>query len=216
MRLRLAAAVAVAVPVAGALAAPAGASAATLAVQGACFVTGAPVTVIGGGFTPNARVSIGGGAAGSTVADPAGNISARVSAPSVTTVAPKTIGITATDGANPSNAASVQFPVVARVMNTNAPLNGRPRQKTTWSFSGFPPGTAIYGHYRFHGRTMKNYRFGKPTGPCGTLVVRARRMPMPSSRIQSGTWTLQLDQRRHYRRSGARRVIRFRIVRTLL
>lgn len=212
MKVRLAAAVAVT----GALAAPATASAATLAVQGACFVTGAPVTVTGAGFTPGAPVSIRGGAFGSTVADPAGNISAQVSAPFVNTVAPKTIGITATDSANPANAAGARFPVIARALNTNAPLNGRPRQKTTWRFSGFPPGTAIYGHYRFRGRTIKNYRFGKPTGPCGTLVVRARRMPMPSSRIQRGTWTLQLDQRRHYRRSGARRVIRFRIVRTLL
>jgi len=203
--------------VAAALAAPAGAHAATLAVQGACFVSGAPVTVAGAGFTPGAPVSIGGGAFASTVADAAGNISAQVSAPPVTTaVAPQTIGITATDGANPANAAGAQFPVVARVFNTNAPINGRPRQKTTWRFSGFPPGTAIYGHYRFHGRTMKNYRFGKPTGPCGTLVVRARRMPLPASRIRRGTWTLQLDQRRHYRRSGARRVIQFRIIRTLL
>jgi hypothetical protein len=41
-------------------------------------------------------------------------------------------------------------------------------------------------------------------------------MPIPASRIRRGTWTLQLDQRRHYRRSGARRVVQFRIVRTLL
>jgi hypothetical protein len=161
-------------------------------------------------------VSIGGGAFGSTVADPSGNIAATVSAPVVSTVAPRTISISATDGANPANVAGATFPVIRRIFNTNAPLNGRPRQKTTWRFSGFPPGTAIYGHYRFHGRTMKNYRFGKPTGPCGTLSVRARRMPMPSSRIRRGTWTLQLDQRRHYRRSGARRVIRFTIIRTLL
>jgi hypothetical protein len=199
-----------------AFAAPAAAHAATVGVQGACFVTGGPIGVTGGSFTPNAGVSIGGGAFGSTVADAAGNISAQIAAPFVNTVAPRTITITATDTANPANAASVQFPVIARVFNTNAPLNGRPRQKTTWHFSGFPAGTAIYGHYRFHGRTMKNYRFGKPTGACGTLVVRARRMPMPSSRIRRGTWTLQLDQRRHYRRSGPRRVVRFRIIRTLL
>jgi hypothetical protein len=153
---------------------------------------------------------------GSTVADAAGNFTTQVTAPFVGTVAPKPIGITATDATNPALAAAVAFPVVARVFNTNAPLNGRPRQKTTWRFSGFPPGTAIYGHYRFHGRTVKNYRFGKPTGPCGTLVVRARRMPIPAGRIGRGTWTLQLDQRQHYRRSGARRVIQFRIIRTLL
>jgi hypothetical protein len=212
MKVRFAAAVAVA----GALAAPAAADASGIAVQGACFVTGAPVSITGFGFTAGAPVSIGGGAFGSTVADPSGNIAATVSAPVVSTVAPRTISISATDGANPANVAGATFPVIRRIFNTNAPLNGRPRQKTTWRFSGFPPGTAIYGHYRFHGRTMKNYRFGKPTGACGTLSVRARRMPMPSSRIRRGTWTLQLDQRRHYRHSGARRVIRFRIIRTLL
>jgi hypothetical protein len=212
MKLRIAAAAGVA----AALVAPAGAQASVIAVQGGCFVSGAPVPVTGSGFTPGAPVSIGGGAFGSTVADAAGNFAATVSAPPVSTVAPRTIAITATDGAAPANASGIRFAVIARAFNTNAPLNGRPRQKTTWRFSGFPAGTAIYGHYRFHGRTMKNYRFGKPTGACGTLTVRARRMPLPSSRIRRGTWTLQLDQRRHYRRSGARRVVRFRIVRTLL
>jgi|SRR4051794_18525543 hypothetical protein len=212
MKVRYAAAVAVA----GALAAPAAANAAAVAVQGACFVSGAAVPVVGNGYTPGAPIAIGGGAFGSTVADAAGNFAGTVSAPPVNTVAPQAVSITATDGANPAVAAVTQFPVVARLFNTNAPLNGRPRQKTTWRFSGFVPGTAIYGHYRFHGRTIKNYRFGRATGACGALAVRARRMPIPSRRIGRGTWTLQLDQRQHYRRSGARRVIRFRIVRTLL
>ncbi len=212
MKLRIAAAAGVA----AALVAPAGAHASVIAVQGACFVSGGPVPVTGSSFTPGGSVSIGGGAFGSTVADAAGNFAATVTAPPVNTVAPRTIAITATDNSAPANTSGSQFRVIARVFNTNAPLNGRPRQKTTWHFSGFPAGTAIYGHYRFHGRTMKNYRFGKPTGACGTLAVRARRMPMPSSRIRRGTWTLQLDQRRHYRRSGTRRVIQFRIIRTLL
>ena len=213
MKMRLAAAAGV---TAAALVAPAGAHAATVAVQGACFATNAPVTVVGSGFTPGGPVTIGGGVFGSTVADAAGNFSAQVTAPFVGTVAPAAIPITATDATNPALAAASQFPAVARLFNTNAPLNGRPRQKTTWRFSGFAPGTAVYGHYRFHGRTIKNYRFGKPTGPCGTLVVRARRMPIPARRIRRGTWTFQLDQRQHYRRSGARRVIQFRIIRTLL
>jgi hypothetical protein len=213
MKARLAAMAGVAV---AALAAPAAANASGIAVGGACFVTGQAVPITGFGFTAGAPVSIGGDAFGSTVADASGNIAASVSAPFVSTVAPKTISITATDGANAANVSGARFPVIARVFNTNAPLNGRPRQKTTWHFSGFPAGTAIYGHYRFGGRTIKNYRFGKPTGPCGTLSVRARRMPIPASRIRRGTWTLQLDQRQHYRRSGARRVVQFRIVRTLL
>src|SRR4051794_21427230 len=212
MKLRFAAAVAVA----GTLAAAAAAHASGIAVHGACFVTRAPVSITGSGFTAGAPVSIGGGAFGSTGADASGHIAPTVSAPPVSTVPPRPISISAPDGATPANVAGAPFPVIRRIFNTNAPLNGRPRQKTTWRFAGFPPGTAIYGHYRFHGRTMKNYRFGKPTGPCGTLSVRARRVPVASSRLRSGTWTLQLDQRRHYRRSGARRVVRFRIFRTLL
>jgi hypothetical protein len=213
MKIRLAAVAGVAT---AALAVPAAADASGLAVGAPCFVTGQAVPITGFGFTAGATVSIGGDAAASTVADASGNIAASVSAPFVSTVAPKTVSISATDSANPANVSGVRFPVVARLFNTNAPLNGRPRQKTTWRFSGFSPGTAIYGHYRFGGRTVKNYRFGKPTGPCGTLSVRARRMPIAASRIRRGTWTLQLDQRRHYQRSGARRVIRFRIIRTLL
>jgi hypothetical protein len=212
MKVRCAAVVA-----AAALAAPAAADASGIAVQGACFVSGAPVSVTGFGFTAGAAVSIGGGAFGSTVADASGNIAATVSAPPVTTIAPRTIAISATDGANPANVAGASFPVIRDVLVSNAPISGRPRQKTTWRFVGFPvPGAAIYGHYRFRGRTMKNYRFGRATGLCGTLTVRARRVPVPASRLRSGTWTLQLDQRRDFRRTGARRVIRFRIFRAQL
>src|ERR1700754_2539653 len=193
------------------LAAPAAAHASGVAVQGACFVTGAQIPLTGFGFTPGSPVSISGDVFGSTVADPSGNISAAVAAPVVSTIAPKRVAITVTDTANPANRTGAFVNVIRDVLLSNAPISGRPRAKTTWRFAGFPAGTAIYGHYRFHGRTMKNYRFGKPTGPCGTLTVRARRVPVAPSRLRSGTWTLQLDQRQHYRRSGARRVIRFRI-----
>ncbi len=196
-----------------ALAAPAAAQAATITVSGTCFVSSRQIAITGAGFTAGAQVTISGGVFGSALADAAGNISTTVSAPAVTTIAPRQVAITASDGTN-SGGATVA--VIRDVLVTNAPLSGRPRQKTTWHFSGFPSGTAIYGHYRWHGRTIKNYRFGKPTGPCGTLTVRARRIPVASSSLHAGTWTLQLDQRQHYRRSGARRVIRFRLFRTLL
>src|SRR5690348_6657106 len=77
-----------------ALAVPAAAHAATIAVGGACFVSSNPIAFTGAGFTPGASVSITGGVFGTTVADPAGNISASVSAPFVSTVAPKRVAIT--------------------------------------------------------------------------------------------------------------------------
>src|SRR4051794_41575410 len=101
MKLRFAAAVAVA----GTLAAAAAAHASAIAVHGACFVTGAPVSITGSGFTAGAPVSIGGGAVGSTVADASGNNAATVAAPLVRTVAPRTISISATDRAEPADAA---------------------------------------------------------------------------------------------------------------
>jgi len=199
-----------------ALAAPAGAQGATIAVPPTCFLSSQPIAVTGAGFTPGGPVTISGDVFGSTVADAAGNISVAVAAPVVSTIAPRRVAVTVTDATNPANTTGAFVSVIRGALVTNAPLSGRPRQKTTWRFAGFPPGTAIYGHYRFGGRTIKNYRFGKPTGPCGTLTVRARRVPIASGRLHSGTWTLQLDQRRHYRRSGARRVIRFRLFRTIL
>ena len=202
--------------VAAALAVPAGADAAIIAVPGACFFTGQPVPLSGGAFTPGATVSIGGGVAGSAQADPAGGFAAPLQAPPVSAIAPRTITVTATDGANPANTATTTFRVVRAPLTTNAPVSGRPGQRTTWRFAGFPPGQPIYGHYRIGGRTLANFRFGRAQGPCGTLTVRARRVPVSTSRLRTGVWRLQLDNRRTYRATTTpRRVGRFRIFRAL-
>jgi hypothetical protein len=208
MKVTLAAALAAS----AALAAPAAAGAATIATPGACYATGTAVPVAGSGFTAASFVTLGGEAFGSGRADAAGNLAAQVSAPFVSTIAPKVVTVTASDSAG--NAGTTRFRVIRDLMVSNAPLSGRPRQRTTWRFAGFLPGRPIYGHFRFRGKTWRNYRFGRAAGPCGTLVVRARRAPVRT--LRSGTWTLQLDQRRTYKRSGPRRVIRFRIFRTLL
>jgi hypothetical protein len=161
-----------------ALAAPAVADAATVSVPGTCFISSQPITVRGSGFTPGGPVTISGDVFGSTVADGAGNIAAQVSAPVVSTIAPKRVAVTVTDATNPASRTGAFVPVIRGL--------------------------------------FKEYRFGKAAGPCGTLTVRARRVPIAAGRLHSGTWTLQLDQRRHYQRSGARRVIRFRLFRTVL
>ena len=73
-----------------------------------------------------------------------------------------------------------------------------PQAKRTWKFSGLfqNPGKPIYGHFRFGGKTRANYRFGKPTGPCGLLSKRAPGIP---ARSRAGTWTIQIDQNRAYK-----------------
>jgi hypothetical protein len=198
------------------VAAPASADAASVALSNPCPVSGAKLRLTGSGFTPRATVRFGDDVSGGTVADAAGNIAATFTAPHVATLSPGAFRVTAREPAHPSVAAARRFRVIRDLLLTNAPLRGAPRGKTTWVFVGFPGTTAIYGHYRHGGRTVKNYRFGRPAGPCGMLTVRARRVPVPASRLHPGAWTVQLDQRRHFRASGPKRVIPFRVFRRAL
>jgi hypothetical protein len=210
MKARIAAALAAAAALGATAPAAHGAS---IAAQGSCFVSSRPVPIAGAGFTPGAFASLSGDAFGGAQADAAGNLVTAVTAPPATTIAPRTVTVTASDGANAANTAATRFPVVRDLFITNAPVSGRPRQRTTWRFAGFQPGRPIYGHFRFDGVTRRNFRFGRATGPCGTLVRRAPRVPVGT--LRSGAWILQVDQRRTYRRTAPRRVLRFRLFRTL-
>ena len=61
-----------------------------------------------------------------------------------------------------------------------------------------------------------NFRFGRAQGPCGTLTVRAPRVPVAATRLRTGVYRLQLDNRRTYARTTSpRRVVRFRVFRAL-
>ena len=55
-------------------------------------------------------------------------------------------------------------------------------------------------------------RFGTATGPCGTAVVRARRVPV--RKLRAGIWTLVLDQSAHYNKANPHRSVRFQIFKT--
>jgi hypothetical protein len=202
----------IAVATAGAVAAPASAEAASIAVQAPCIVSDQPVTVVGSGFTPNTLITLDGDASGSATSDANGAFSAPIPAPAVTTIAPKTVTVNASDPANPANTATVSFQVVKGAYVSNVPINGRPAEKTTWRFAGFQSGAPVYGHFRLNGTTRRNYRFGTAKGPCGTLVVQAPRVPV--RKVLAGKWTLQLDQRPTYASASPHRTFRFQIYRT--
>jgi hypothetical protein len=201
----------VALASAGAVAAPATAQAASIAVQAPCVVSDQPVTVTGSGFTPNTVITLSGDASGSATSDAGGAFSTPLTAPAVTTIAPKTFTVNASDPANTANAATVSFQAVRGAYVSNVPINGRPAEKTTWRFAGFQSGGPVYGHFRLNGRTLRNYRFGIAKGACGTLVVRAARVPV--RKLLAGTWTLQLDQSPRYASASPHRTFRFRIYR---
>ena len=101
---------------------------------------------------------------------------------------------------------------------TNAPIAGDSTELTTWRFAGFPPDEVLYGHFRHRGVTRRTYRFGKVNalGPCGTLDVRAPRLPVPVARLRSGLWRLQLDTRSRYRDSTRpRTIVKFQVFRRM-
>jgi hypothetical protein len=196
-----------------AIVAPGTALAAGLTVTGTCFSAGEPVAISGSAFTPNAPVAIGGAVAAAAQADALGTFSAEIQAPPVPGVMPRIATITAVDQANPANTATLRLRVVRRAFGSNFPVAGRPEQRTTWRFAGFAPGRAIYGHFRLGGQPTATHRFGVARGGCGTLVVRARRVPVDD--VLPGRWTLKLDQRAADRPEAPGSTARFRIVRRL-
>jgi hypothetical protein len=193
-----------------ALSAPATAGAADLAVQGTCFASRQRVVLVGSAFTPGAGVAISGAVSGSARADSSGAFTTEITAPNVATLGPTVVTVRAADGVNPANTATVRLRVVRAAFGSNFPIAGRPRATTTWHFAGFAAGEPIYGHFLRDGRSRGDFRFGVATGPCGTLTVRAARIPGVRD-LRTGDWTLKLDQRRRYRERTPGSEVEFRI-----
>jgi hypothetical protein len=171
--------------VSGALAA--GASAATLSVNKACYVlatkTPPKMVITGTGFTAGATVVItsdDGSVDTQTPVDLAGNILAATSAPIPFFNAPgqKTVTLTANDGAVQATAPATVAPLgVFHGATRKRPGLRALSEKTNWSFSGFTPGRFIYGHYTIRGRQVARTKFGRAKGPCGLLKTRAKLFP---------------------------------------
>jgi hypothetical protein len=171
------------------------ADAATLAVPAACLPQNElDIPVSGTGFSPNSEVAVTGAPVPFTgITDATGGFQTTFLTPANDSFVPRPATLTATDTVNPAVTATASFQVVR--FGSNLPLTGRPTATTTWRFAGFTAGKSIYGHFRFGGKTVRNYRFGKASGVCGTLKATARRLP---ARSRPGTWKLQIDQRMTY------------------
>jgi hypothetical protein len=206
-------AVLVLVTAGAALAATGTARAAALDLGAACTYSGAALELSGSGFSPNGVVTLTGAASGTAPTDATGSFSRPFRAPASQSLTGRTATIHASDG-NPANTTEVKVKVVKDLLATNAPLNGKPGGVVTWRFAGFDPGKPIYGHFRLRDHTQRNFRFGLASGSCGTLTVRAQRVPTAS---KPGSWMLQLDQQKAYAKgTEPRRTIPFTIQRRLL
>jgi hypothetical protein len=196
--------------VAATLAAPAGAQAADMLPGGGCFASGQPIVLSGTSFTPGTPVAITGGASGGAQADALGAFTAQVPAPAIRELGPRAVTVTAVDQVNPANTATIRVRVVREAFGSNVPLAGRPTEPTTWRFAGFAPDKPIYAHFVLGGRSHGDHRFGMATGACGTLTVRAPRIPGVRA-LRPGRWTLKLDQRMTYRESAPGSAVTFRV-----
>ncbi len=196
-----------------ALALPAGASAAQIQAAVGCAKANAEVTLAGSGFTPDTTVDISGNdGADFVTTDAAGNFRDKILMPPHTGIGALKLTLVAKDSRNPAITAQTELSVVEDFFITNFPVAGRPRQTVQWRFAGFVPGKPIYGHYRYRKRTIRNYRFGVASGPCGVLSRRAPRLPV---RSRTGRWFVQFDQAGAFNRfTKPRRTYGFSIFKT--
>lgn len=170
-----------------AFAAPA--SAATIALDKACYVNtasgAAAMTVTGAGFNPGDNVDVSGGTTfAQTTVDASGNFAVPATAPELSTIGPgtKSTVLTATDD---DFATGQTITASATALSANLAVSTKPgsirakdipKKKITFSFSGFTPGKGIYGYY-LRKTVVAKTRFGRAAGPCGVLTKKALLYP---------------------------------------
>jgi hypothetical protein len=166
------------------------ASAATISVDKACYVNTAAgpaqMTISGVGFNPGDTVEVNGGTTdASAVVGPTGAFASNpTAAPELSTEGPGTLSttLTATDQDDTTGqtitaqttALSANLAVATKP--TSIPAREIKQRKLTFSFSGFTPGKDIYGFY-MRKTVVAKQRFGRATGPCGTLSQKALLFP---------------------------------------
>jgi hypothetical protein len=201
---------ALAILAAAGLATAANAGAATIGVNGECFLDSDTITVSGSGFTPGASVSytFDGITQASGLADLSGNVAQQIAAPVLPIDSVEhTYNLVATDQSNLQNVGNTQV-TVTKLTASLSPQKARPQRKIKFNVRGMPPGVTVYLHYVFHGRSRATVTLGKPSAPCGTLTKRQRFFPFDHPSV--GIWTFQFDNSRRYS-SGNRPAIRGKI-----
>jgi hypothetical protein len=190
------------IAVAAALLAPQAAQAATIEPLKPCYrsvdaTSRENVRVQAGGFTPGAKadVSIDGAVLADDVTVLAdGTVSGEVTAPyQESGERPFTLTVTETD--RPSNTVSAASRVTALAMRLK-PRKAKPSKKVRFIGRGFTDGTMVYGHYVRAGSLRKTVELGPPQGPCGTIDVKRRQIPI--RRPKTGRWRLQVDNQPVY------------------
>jgi len=194
--------------------APASASAADVTVDQPCYAENRPIGVAGSGYTPSSIATLTlDGTTSSADTDATGAFSTSLTAPTTTLGHPGAQQYTLSTRDVDSGAEASTTIMVAKLGVDAVPATAKPHSRITWFFGGFPSQKAIYGHWRFGGKTRANHRMGQPQGPCGVLKAKARQIE--ASKIRFGTWTVQFDHNRGYDKYAKPRVtVKINVFRT--
>lgn len=190
-------------------AAPAAASAATLTTDTRCYQEGQEVVLNGSGYAPLSQVNVSrdGRPLGTAQADGNGAFQRKFPTDELPGSRRESVfSLTATDALN---TASTRYRVT-KVFADFAPGSGDPRRlRVRFSVFGFGlarPRSSVYLHYvrRSTGRVARTVRLGTARGTCGVVRRTKRRRLFPFAPAR-GTWILQFDTVRRYRRATSRR-----------
>jgi hypothetical protein len=189
--------------------APAGA--AVIGVTQKCFVNsnpakGAPVSVIGSGFTAGDQVMIfGATTAVSTVAASDGTIAATIPGPVLTTLGAgkQTYTLTAQDETDNVTSASTTV-TMANLSVDTVPAVARPDKTVSWHLSGFRPGRTIWVHYFYRRHLVTRMKLGRATGACGMLT--SSHPLYPGGHPRHSLYGVVIDQSKRYHKGSRPRI----------
>jgi hypothetical protein len=182
---------------------PATAGAAAVELNRACYLEGARVGVTATGFAPRSTVTVrrDGTTIGTATADDLGAVQARFDAPQLP--AGKRESNPVLELSDGTTRASTRLPVT-RFRASFSPSTGDPATMLVrFSVDGFGLLDAqpdVYLHYVApDGVLRQTVSLGRARGVCGHLRTPNLRRLFPF-RARAGTWTLQFDTRKTYRR----------------
>jgi hypothetical protein len=182
---------------------PATAGATAVELDRACYLEGSRVGLSAAGFAPGSKVDVSrdGTLIGSTTADAVGGVEARFDAPELPPGRREANPVVElSDG---TTRASTRLPIT-RFHASFSPATGDPATMLVrFSVDGFGLLDAqpnVYVHYVGpNGRVRETVELGMARGVCGHLAPTSPRRLFPF-RARAGTWTLQFDTRKRYRK----------------
>jgi hypothetical protein len=186
-----------------AIAAPAGASAASLAVDPVwdCYRERQMVSLPGTGFTPNAMVDISrdGRSLGKLPADGVGSFQGNLALPGLAR-GRRRLTYVAKDQSNPEITAQVTVLVTATDVVVT-PRRGAPNRRLRIRARGFFGGETVWAHIRReHGgrrrSLVRTVKVGRVKGACRRVKARKRLFRASTA---PGTYSVQFDTFRRYR-----------------